>query len=383
MATCFLFSQYCDDENFLSLRLSQQGQVDAPLLRRTRDEVKTLQQNARTIVVLPGEICSMHSLELPWLNDRKARAAIPYALEEHVAQNVANLHFSFDRHHYQNGRYLIVAVDKQYLQDLIARLDRHQVQFDEITLDWFALKPGEACVGETSLLVNDKMYTGALSLELAPIYLNQQAHFSHILVFPDSAPLSHFSEFTSVNCLSQVWIAQQLLNGNRLNLCQGEFKHDVKQDSNRRWYYASAILFGIWLVSLLGINAMNLYGLTMQINRIDQQIAKIYHVFFPTAQQVVSPRFRISQLLKNNSYQQDEVLWNLLSQISKTFKNDPYTILHFRFQNQAVVVTIQCRDFAMLEEIEASLKKTKLKVRQIEAATTAQRVVATLELTQP
>ena len=105
MATCFLFAQHFNDESCLSLRLNEQGQLDAPLERRTVDALKALQVKARTMVVLPTESSSLHQVELPWLAERKAREALPYALEEQVAQQLTSVHVAFDKPHYKNNQY--------------------------------------------------------------------------------------------------------------------------------------------------------------------------------------------------------------------------------------------------------------------------------------
>ena len=96
MTTCFLFARQFYDEACLSLRLDKNGEIDAPLSLRSFQEFKSLQRQSRTIIVLPTERSSLFEIELPWLGERKARAAIPYALEEQLAQNVATLHFAFD-----------------------------------------------------------------------------------------------------------------------------------------------------------------------------------------------------------------------------------------------------------------------------------------------
>ena len=114
MATCFLFAQHFTDESCLSLRIDDLGQLEAPLERRSLDAIRALQVKANTIVVLPTDNSSLHYVELPWLGESKARAALPYALEEQVAQHVVTLHVAFDQQHYQNKQYLVVVIDKVF-----------------------------------------------------------------------------------------------------------------------------------------------------------------------------------------------------------------------------------------------------------------------------
>ena len=76
------------------------------------------------------------------------------------------------------------------------------------------------------------------------------------------------------------------------------------------------------VISLLLVNAINLYLVNKQTQKIDDQIAVIYHEFFPGAKQVISPKFRIMQLLKNNNAEDQNRFWFLLNQFAKVIKND-------------------------------------------------------------
>lgn len=380
MATCFLFAQHFTGEYCLSLRLDDQGQLDAPLERRTFDAFRILQANARTLIVLPTENTSLHQIELPWLNENKARAALPYALEEQVAQQVSTLHIAFDQQHYQNKQYLIVVIDKAFLQNLITRLDAASLRFDAITLDWFALNADEAVASETSLLIHDSLFQGALSAEPAMIYLaNPMA--SSPLVFNDSAP--EFKSLPSspvVNASFYEWVAQALFKNHVMNLCQGEFRHNSTQEKNARWYQAAAALAGLWLVSFLVMHFFILHQLTTKHADIDQKIAVIYREFFPDARQVISPRFRVGQLLKMGTAGQDSVLWQLNDMLATAIAPGGVTIEQLRYQNQMLAVTLIATDFAALDELQLRLQQAGVKVTQTQASSHEQQVTATLEL---
>lgn len=71
MATCFLFIHHLTENGCLSLSLDEQGQVVAPLLERSFSEIKSLQKNCQTILVLPTQLFSLHRINLPWLAEKK------------------------------------------------------------------------------------------------------------------------------------------------------------------------------------------------------------------------------------------------------------------------------------------------------------------------
>lgn len=380
MATCFLFTRQFDEDACLSVRLDQQGQVDAPLQRRSVAEIKALQQDAKTIVVMPTENSSLHEIELPWLGERKARAAIPYALEEHVAQPVTTLHFAFDRQHYQDGRYLVAVLDKHLLGNLIEKLDTLTIHFDLITLDWFALRADEGCITATGLLVHDHAFKGGLSVDLAELYLQQRPPSTTVFVCDDSEPSITSESYTAADSPSNIWIARRLLDTNPMNLCQGELQHGASKSTAKYWYQASAALAAIWLISSVAVQTLNLYFLNSKISHLDQQIAVIYREFFPQSQHVISPKFRISQLLKSAGAGGDSALWVLLDKLAHAFDASQFAIEQLRFQNQILSVSLTCKDFSALEKLQQRLQQDNVAVSQTRASTEKQQVVATLEL---
>ena len=382
MSTLFLFASQLDDESCLCLQLDSQGSVDLPLAVRPIDEIRSLQGHTQTLIVLATDITTLHSVNLPKLNDQKTRAAIPYILEDQIAQSVDSIHVAFDSAHYHDGQYLVVSIDKLYLQTLIEKLDHLELRFDNITIDWFALNQQEACVTENALLVNDDLFKGALSPDLATIYLSSPEHTSNVITFSDSAKnILTLLPTNRDTGISYVWIAQRLLHAKSINLCQGSLRHESHKYSLKQWSMGCAAMAGICVLSILFFNACHLYVLSKKTNAIDQKIAVIYKSFFPGSQQIISPRFRVEQLLKSNgSIEGASALWTLLDKFGIAFTQDPLTIEHCLFQGKVLSVTLVAKDFSALEQLESRLQKESIKVKQSQAATRDQQVVATLEL---
>jgi general secretion pathway protein L len=391
MFTCYIFTDQFDDENCLSVRLDSKGLVDEPLRFRTIAEFKSLQENSKTIVVLPTKMCSIHELELPFINENKARQALSYALEDDLAQSVSTLHFSFDREHYKHNRYLVVVIDKTILLDLKHKLARLDINYNEITNDWFALNLGESGIIGNSILVSDINFKGALSVDLLDTYLKGQTSFSHILIFNDTQALVHADKFTKIDMESHTWVATKLFQQKPMNLCQGEFKHNTNQEDAKRWYKLAAILGSVWVCGLLLTNLTMWFALKSELADYDKKIAVVYRKFFPEAQQVISPKFRINQLLKKNQSGFDGLVWKLLIKLANainpsdtriaTFKDGDFvTVQQIRFQNSMLSVILECSDFSVLAVIEKRLAIEQVRVRKTGAAKKGDIITATLEL---
>lgn len=380
MATCFLFEQTLDEERGWCLRLDERGLVDVPLASYTLDEIRLMQDHAETIVVLSAVHSTLHEVPLPWLSERKARLALPYALEEQLAQSVAHLHFAFDRSYYRDGRYLVAVIDKHWMERVVLKLEELHLDFDAMTLDWFALRENETCVAQTSLLVNDATFRGALTAELTDSYFQKRPEGTTVLAFLDSALEGVSEPVTRVDEHVHSWIAKRLFQNPGVNLCQGAFRHDTRGQTNQFWYGASAILVIMWLLGWLTVNLVHSHTQAKQLAVLDQQIAVIYHEFYPNAARVISPEFRIKQLLKSGPLGQDATFWPLLQKLAQTFDDRQARIEQFRFQNKILSVTLMANDFAALETLQLRLQQAHVVVTQAQASSSKQKVMATLEL---
>lgn len=377
MDTCFLFVDTIDEHGCLSLTLNDSGAVvDAPE-KRSFEDIKRLQAEKKTWVIDSTLHATLLNLELPWLPERKARMAIPYALEDRLAESVETLHFCFDKSHYQNQHYLIVAISKARMDFITGQLKQHGVDWEQMTLDWFALRSGESIVLPSYCLISNNEYKGALALNLAKTMLPQNPEHPP-LSFSDS-PAKIFKHSTRVDQQSPIYIAQQLQKTSPMNLAQGSYQQKAKGDLVKKGYILCGILAGVWLVALLLSNAVSLYMLNQKNSVMDEHIATLYRHFFPEAKQVISPRFRIEQLLGGAS-QDSGSLWNMLYILSQQTKPDVHHIEKLQYQNRVLTVRLHCSDFATLEAFEKALQKQNIKVKQMQAATQDQRVIASLEL---
>lgn len=381
MDTCFLYSKYLNEAGCLALKLSAEGVLRAPLKQYTFTELKELQQESKTIIVESCTSASILMLELPWLPERKARAAIPYALEDQLAQPVEELHFAFDKLRYKNKHYKISVISKQRLRSLMQQLEQQSLDFELITLDWFALEQQQQCISEATLLINQDDFQGTLSGALAYSYLKKHPQ-QQTLSFQDSDIKLVLDDNTIKNPEhSYVWIAQKLLKTTPLNLCQGDMQHGNTSARVKRGYQLIGALCALWLLSILLVNAIQLHSLNQQTEQVDQKIATIYHQFFPEAKQVISPKFRINQLLGSNDTNSQNKFWSLLNELAKALQKSPINLEQLRYQNKTLSMTVVSPDFAHLEDLENTLKKAALTVHQTEASSHDQQVIATLELT--
>lgn len=382
MTTCFLFASGLTDEGCLCLSLDQQGEIRDDLNVRSFQDIQALQANAKTIVVLSGEQASLQEVELPWLQEKKARTAIPYALEDKLAANIDEVHIAYDRAHFQNGRYLLTICNHSVIEALVNQLNDAGIDFNCITVDWFALKENELAVTPTGLLVYDKaLYCGFLSDELAHLYPYPWPEYLSIYTFVNSKAILPPEQAQQMAVPYEVWIAERLNTiKTAMNLCQGTWQKQGHQAKIQRWYWAAGAMTLLWLTSFLVINGLKIHSLGNQLSEVDQKIAGVYHQFFPDATQVISPRYRIEQLLKSQKQSGSSPLWPLLDALTLAVPDTSIRIQQFKFQNQSLQVTVLAKDFDVLESLQGKLQQAHISAKQLQASSQDKQVIATLEL---
>ncbi|MCC5791534.1 MAG: hypothetical protein JJT82_02865 [Legionellaceae bacterium] len=360
----------------------QQGRLDPalPLAMRDLADIKKLAETYRLFFILPQTQCSLHPLELSWLSEKKARMAIPYALEDRCSQPLDHLHFSFSKAFYQNGRYLILCTERQLLQELIHRLQQAQLHPDVITSDWFALNEQSQAFASDYLLVNTSPFRGALPYAQLNFSSTEDAQTLQNITFTDSPEALLPENHLPTERTFQEWVAVQLSTHPSINLLQGSFAPIYHKQKQALAYRLTTGLALFWILSVLGTQLWQWQQLRQENTAVEEKIAVIYREFFPQAKQIISPRFRIEQTLKHQTGQHNRAFWQMYLALILSLQEHPFEVNSLRYSSHALMVNISANDFSTLEALQTHLQKNKLQVKQSRAATKEGRITANLEL---
>lgn len=376
--TTFIFVSTLQNQDYISMVLDNNGR----LVCQPEEQL-----SEKTIVVLPSQLASIQQVTLPRLPEKKARLALPFALEDNLAQPIDSLHFAFHNDFHQHGQYLVAIIEKNIIESIIQQLHAHHIRFDAITLDWFALQPGEiACMPDYALIHNHTFH-GALAYPLLSLSKNNSnaTTCKQIYYFPDSG--IHRSEIPPElpmrleSITSNTWIATRLLKHPCINLCQEKFlQSHGQQHQLKKWYSYAGYLATSWLLSILLLMLIHWFTQQKKIHLLDEKIAAVYHQFFPQAQQIINPRFRISQYLKTTQNTSNDVFWKLLTKFSTVIQNSKIAVTQLQWQSGCLQIQCTTSDFMVLHQLEKQLKAAGLQVKQNQAATENESIHSTLEL---
>lgn len=384
--TTFIFVSTIQDQGYLSMVLDENQQLvgQPEVIDFTTLHTQQEQYPGKTTVVLSAQLAGLQHVTLPRLPNQKARLALPFALEDNLAQPLDSLHFAFDNHFHKEGQYLVAIIEKNIIESIIQQLHEHHIRFDTITLDWFALLPDEIACMPGYALVNHSTFQGALTYPLLPLSWNNLATCTQVYHFPDSGikidelPPHIPQQLATETC--STWIAKRLSNHPCINFCQERFLQKNNQHPIKKWYIYAGALAVCWVMSMVGLILVHWFTQQKEIRHLDEKIAVVYHQFFPQAQQVINPRFRISQYLKATQNTTNDTFWNLLVKFSRVLHDKNIALTHLQWQNEILQIQCTTPDFMVLNQLEEQLKSAGLQVKQSQAATENESIHSTLEL---
>lgn len=347
-------------------------------------EVPDKTGNRPLVIVIPDRLTTVHFVSMPLLNDKKAQAAIPYALEDYTAQDLSELHFAFDRRFYKNGQYIVFSCDKHWLKTLLTLLKDHHIEPNDITTAWFALSDNQFALHNQTLLCHSESINGAIPLTMLPMIKDQ-------LALMETATIFQFDEVNKIpdvlkqfvsNCDQpwETWVSEQLSRSDYIALNQGPFSSQQEQTSIRHALWLAGGSLAIWLAIWLTTNILSLHHTNEEIKRIDDKIAVIYRQFFPGAKRIISPKFRISQKLKTQGSGGETGLLRLLDKLAAPLKANQVTPIQLSYQDQRLTLKLIANNFGHLEKFMSALKKQPVKAKQLNANRNEDKVEATVEI---
>jgi general secretion pathway protein L len=269
----------------------------------------------RLCVLLPAAPLLPLFATLPPLQGQKLRRAVPYAVEEQLADEVESYHFALGKRE-ADGTLPLLAVNREQMVAWQARFAEAELKphacFNEAQLlPW---QPGEL----TLLLESD----GAL-LRLSPheAYRLPLDGLETLLTLalpraPEAVTALRIFDARGDGAVAPCWqgalaelqqhyevVADPLPllaagnNPHTIDLLQGEFGR--KEQLSRLWrpWRASAALLAAWLLLLGGESLYDYRRLAAEETRLYQAVEKVYRDTFPEAKNVANPRVQMERKL--------------------------------------------------------------------------------------
>ncbi|MGF1548287.1 MAG: type II secretion system protein GspL [Thiotrichales bacterium] len=266
------------------------------------------------VLVIPGEHLLLTQVEIQTRNSAKLRKAVPFALEERIADDVEQLHFALGKTH--DGATAVAVIRKALLEAWLERLRGHGLQAQYCVPDLLLLPRAEdawsAWVDATRGLIRTGDASGyACDAEVLPTLLAAAVaqdpkpavlELWHAADLPELNLTSLPPELTlrhhgynehPLRLLAQAWQPRRAFN-----LLQGEFAISTQWRKRLQPWRWAAVLLGLLIGTLYTQQILERQQLQREVAALRQANEQILKQTFPDLQRVVNPRAQMEQRLK-------------------------------------------------------------------------------------
>jgi general secretion pathway protein L len=341
------------------------------------------------IVLVPAAHTSTLSVDLP-ARGARLRAALPFAMEDHVAGEIEDLHFAAGER-FASGRLPVVVVAHARMQDWLERLqesgisparlvpENHGLPYVPNTLSMLA--------SEGQLMFNDGSELEFVMQEVRPVDALTAAGVldtdepegaalpRHLLVYCGSEDQQLFeSDWTAlrqeldgvdINLLADgvlPRLAVTVASGAGIDLLQGRYgeKTDVGAVL-RPWRYAAALLLVLGIVGLAG-KGVDYFRLAAEESALKEQFAVEYRKIRPNdTGEVLDPMGTVVSIRRalGGAASADPVFLPSLQQLALAIRdNEAAAIQAISYRAGVVDVRLTAPDVATLDRIRQSVSES-------------------------
>jgi general secretion pathway protein L len=284
--------------------------VSFPIEQAPLDALPQLAQGRRLIVLLPSADIRLTSVQLPARQLAKVQQAVPYMLEDQVAEDVETLHFAVGTRR-ADGQWPVAVISRERLAAILAFFAGHGLRPEAVIPDLLALPTPEdqqftLLVDADEVLVRTGWSSGFcclradldLCLQLADpegqralrVIIARDQSFDPSTLGRPVEPAHGFTQPLEA-------LLQHLHAAESINLLQGEFS--ARQDLLRLWrpWRAAAALGGVTLLTAASLHGIEVWRLGTELQALDTQNRERYQQLFPTETRIVNLEAQLDQQL--------------------------------------------------------------------------------------
>ncbi|QMU60766.1 MAG: hypothetical protein GKR92_03285 [Gammaproteobacteria bacterium] len=368
-----------EDPHFVKwIKLDEEG---VPITRGAEarlEQVSSVTQNANVIVLLPLEKMLLTSVNTRARKQKHLQKAVPYALEDELADDVDSLHFALGNRYGEND-FPVAVIDKHTLDAVLDALSEAGIYPDLLTADMFGLPFREGTW--TILIENDRALVRTAKHQGFTIDLhNLQQMLTTSLRQAEETP----AELNVYCCDDQQTGVKKLnlpISTNELddcppglfadgldedeciNLLQSSYKNKDKKHRQVGPWKVAAMLFGAWIVLSFISVFLDHARLSKQEKRLDTQIVQIMKQTFPDIQNVSadSARTKMEARLKNfmdlTSASSNASFMELLAMSGESMKQaGKVDIDTMNYREGKLNMQVKSPDVQVLDSVKQSLK---------------------------
>jgi general secretion pathway protein L len=330
-------------------------------------------------------------------NARQLAQAVPFAVEEQLAEDPESLHFAVNRGD-PVGEVGVAAISRRTLTDLLNELAEHGLVAvravpDALLLPWqegqisVLLEAGRALVryGDHAAAA---LEADTIDSWLGLLLNNLAGRPDKIVVYASDHSVAAIDwPLPSENAAAENTTSALLATGlarTDFNLLQADFAPQLSQDQAPRWQWPALAASAAVLLALV-VNFTELQNLKSSSERLDQAIESRFHEAFPQVQRLQDPIIQAErelQRLRGGPAAARDDFVRLLSGVTATISARPgLTLTSLRYRNRQMQLELEAASIDELEQLQQVAETAGLTATLQSARLGADGVSGTLTLT--
>jgi general secretion pathway protein L len=362
------------------------------LLAQLQATLTAVFSGGETLVLVPGELVLLTGVNIPSRQMRQIKQALPYMVEELIADNIEDVHMALPSAKPEADKALPVAVIGHHLLiDWLDQLYQHGIHPDWMCPDTLALPwrehsrsffiSGERVLYRDQRFSAQAFFTAQLDTYLA--LLKAQTTTDEIGALPrfqiaagsDSAAVAtqvgeaiagalqveisttHYTETSAEVLASNALLHRE----NTINLLQGGYAVQRKSDAGA--WRRTAVAASIGLLLYAAISGASGLWFSWRAQQAEAQTISFYRELFPQERRVVSPRKQMQAHLRGPANDAASPL-PLLAKTALGLRNNNIQLDELRYSQQRSDLQLQLRAPTMdvLDRIKQQLDGVGLSV---------------------
>ncbi|MFK7891393.1 MAG: type II secretion system protein GspL [Granulosicoccus sp.] len=324
-----------------------EGHLTTEVLSGTLADAQDAVDGMRVTLIVPADDVLLAKTVVPGNSLARAQQAVPYALEEQVADDVDSLHFALGTKN-KDDEYPIAVISHHAMETILKQCLEAQIRPSEIVPETLALPELQSDTpemtvwsglldhGRAVIRLGDQlgfatdMGMAALMIEGANAQRDNELPLSLVLFSTSPAEqitVPEMIEHETRSCDHRMALyATGLANAPRINLLQGDYNPKVGFDKAWKPWRTSLALAACVCVALFVGKWLDVRQLQQQEADIDAQIAAAFEQALPGAR-MQRPRTQIQSALDNIGAINSDGFTQRLSQIANSLATQPQTEL--------------------------------------------------------
>ena len=370
--------------------------------------LSTIPTNNRSVVVLiPGTDVVLTQADIPSKQWQRVVQAVPYVLEEQLAEDIDNLHFAIGKRDAVGSIAVAIIAHNQmvtHLQQLKTvnliptLLIPDILAVPQPQQGWGLLPIGNIVLVRTGAQAGFAIEPQGLNAALSLALLEHKTDLpEQLVIFTDThtpSLLPNLAEL-EIPIIEEVheanvfaWLELSSAKNKGINLLQGSYRPQNKMVNLWRPWRLTAVLLILLGGLHLAKQILAYQQLVQQRQILTTQIEKIYRETFPQARKIVNPPVQMEQQLQQLRTQQNQptatehfLTW--LNQISATLQHTPgFHLQQLDYQPGQLDLFIEIDNLQALEHLKQRLNRLGFTAEVQSATSRSQTVASRIRITR-